>query len=64
MKPRKNGQAGAVMLEYILVLLVLSFRLLAWSSTIYSTETGFGSLGREIVNMYQRVVSGISLPVP
>lgn len=64
MKPRKKEQAGAVMLEYVIILLVLSCLLLAWSSSIYSAETDFGVLGQEIIQMYQRVVSGISLPVP
>lgn len=63
-KPREDGQSGAVMLEYVIILLVFVCLLMAWNSSVYSTATGFGVLGREIADMYQRVMSGISLPVP
>ncbi len=34
------------------------------SIRVYSTQAGFGSLGQNIIDMYQRVMSGISLPIP
>ena len=64
MRIDRNTESGAVMLEYVIILLIFTCLLLAWSSSIYSTQGGFGSLGQEIVQMYERVMSGISLPGP
>lgn len=59
-----GNEDGSVMMEYVIVLLVFICLLLAWTSSVYSHQNGFGSLGQEIIDMYQRIMSGISLPVP
>lgn len=59
-----ENQSGSVMLEYVVVLAAFSVTLALFSLSIYSTDTGFGILGRAIVDNFQRIMAGVSLPTP
>ena len=56
--------SGAVMMEYVLVLLIMGTLLMAFSSSIYTSGSGWGALGQEIAKNYKRIMTGISLPIP
>lgn len=57
---------GSVLMEYVLLCcftaaLVIEF----WHAELYNFDTGWkGTLGRGVVDFYQRVLGGIALPVP
>ena len=59
-----EGENGAVLLEYVVLMLVFTSLMMAWSSMIYTTQWGFGVFGIEIVEAYQRIMAGLSLPTP
>ena len=61
---RIGNNEGAVLLEYVVLLLVFASLMMAWSSMIYTTDWGFGVFGIEIVQAYQRIMAGLSLPTP
>lgn len=60
---RKRG----VLLEYVILLCSILPLVFAVSNTVYSMSGfsgGFGILGKGIVQLYQRIITIISLPVP
>ena len=59
-------ECGAVMMEYIIVIvLVAGVLMIFMNKEFFSFETAsFGALGTPIVEMYERVVAGIALPIP
>ena len=59
-----NDDTGAVLLEYVIIMLVFASLMMAWSSMIYTTDFGLGPMGLRIAETYQRIMAGISLPVP
>lgn len=62
-----RNASGSVLMEYLVVNLAVAVPLLIlWHKGIYDSEEGkwIGDLGLGIQAMYQRVMSGIALPVP
>ena len=57
-------ESGSVVMEYVIILLVMGSLLMYFSKSIYSTGEGLGIVGREIAANYQRIMAGISLPIP
>jgi len=60
---KKHG----VLLEYALLLCAILPLVFAVSALVYSSgflTDGFGSLGKSVVHLYQRIVTVVSLPVP
>ena len=64
----RTGDAdGSVLMEYLIVNLAIAVPiLLLWHEGIYDFSAGEwkGDLGLGIQAMFQRVLSGIALPVP
>lgn len=59
--------SGSVLMEYLVVNLAIAVPLLIlWHEGIYDYTTGQwrGEIGLGIQSMYQRVMSGIALPLP
>lgn len=59
--------AGSVLMEYLVVNLAIAVPLLIiWHKGIYDYSAGewVGELGLGIQAMYQRIISGIALPIP
>ena len=64
MKTRKKR---GILLEYVILLCSILPLVFAVSCSVYSFRAfsdGFGSLGKGVVHLYQRIVTVISLPVP
>lgn len=64
---RMGDSAGSVLMEYVIVNLAIAVPLLLlWHHGIYNFTTGkwTGEFGLGIQAMFQRVLSGIALPVP
>lgn len=67
MKRHRIKRKYSVLMEY--TLLVCSILPLVWgiSASVYSTGFwggSFGTLGKEVVAFYQRIITVISLPIP
>ena len=61
----RASQKGSIMLEYMIVVCGLGAALMIFMSrTFFDISAGFGPLGRGIVAFYQRLLGGLSLPVP
>lgn len=59
--------SGSVLMEYLVVNLAIAVPLLIlWHEGIYDYTTGQwrGEIGLGIQSVYQRVMSGIALPLP
>ena len=59
--------SGSVLMEYLVVNLAIAVPLLIlWHKGIYDFATGewVGEVGLGIQSMYQRVMSGVALPIP
>lgn len=59
--------SGSVLMEYLVVNLAIAVPLLIlWHEGIYDYTTGQwkGEMGLGIQAMYQRVMSGVALPIP
>ena len=60
----KNNCQGSVMLEYVLMLTV-AIVFIYFSRTIFEPGIGFTEdIGKPMVAYFQRVLTGISLPIP
>ena len=62
-----RNASGSVLMEYLVVNLAIAVPLLIlWHEGIYDYTTGQwrGEIGLGIQSMYQRVMSGIALPLP
>lgn len=60
---KKHG----ILLEYVILLCSILPLVFAVSYSVYSfglISGGFGTLGKSVVYLYQRIVTIISLPVP
>lgn len=56
-----------ILLEYVILICTVVPLVFAVSALIYSGDFitgGFGSLGKSVVYLYQRIATVISLPVP
>lgn len=59
------SEKGSIMLEYVIVLCGIGVALIVFMNrAFFDISAGFGPLGREIVAFYQRMLGGLSLPVP
>lgn len=59
--------SGSVLMEYLVVNLAVAVPLLIlWHKGIYDYTTGewIGEMGLGIQAMYQRVMSGVAIPLP
>ncbi len=62
---RRANERGSIMLEYVIVVCGLGAALMIFMTrTFFDVSAGFGPLGRGIVAFYQRLLGGLSLPVP
>ena len=62
-----RNSSGSVLMEYLVVNLAVAVPLLIlWHKGIYDYAKGewIGDLGLGIQAMYQRVMSGVALPLP
>jgi len=58
---KKHG----ILLEYVILLCSILPLVFAVSYSVYSFGSGgFGVLGKSVVNLYQRIATIISLPIP
>ncbi|MBO7088401.1 MAG: hypothetical protein J6W70_00720 [Lentisphaeria bacterium] len=60
---KKHG----VLLEYVLLVCSILPLVFGASAAVYSNKLfsgGFGTVGKAVVSMYQRIVTVISLPIP
>lgn len=56
---------GSVLMEYVLVQVLVACALMLFTTQmVYSHTGGFGPLGLEICHFYQRILGGLSLPIP
>ena len=65
--PAVDRRSGSVLMEYLVVNLAVAVPLLIlWHEGIFNASEGkwTGYLGLGIQAMYQRVMSGIALPIP
>jgi len=63
----RMGERGSVLMEYVIVNLAIAVPLLLmWHTSIfdYSKNEWVGEFGLGIQAMFQRVLSGIALPIP
>lgn len=56
-------QKGSVVLEYIIVLGVAVPFILFWTM-LYESGNGYTDVGLQFMNYFQRILTGISLPIP
>lgn len=61
-----RDEHGAVQMEFVLVLVLVACLLfVAMNESFYNWSTGeFGPAGQGIKSFYQRLLGGLSLPVP
>lgn len=59
----KRFRRGAMMLEYALTLGIGAVFVMAGLS-IYSPGNGYTAQGRRLTSLYQRILVGISMPIP
>ena len=62
-----RNASGSVLMEYLVVNLAIAAPLLIlWHEGIYDYTTGQwkGEMGLGIQAMYQRIMSGVALPIP
>ncbi len=62
----KGGKKGSVLMEYVIVqTLVACLLMIVMNSLFYNWATAeFGPVGAGIKYFYQRLLGGLSLPVP
>jgi len=65
-KINRKGSAGSILMEYMLVqVLVACFLMLVMNELFYNWGTAkFGPTGMAVKYFYQRLLGGLSLPVP
>lgn len=76
-KCRSRNERGAVMMEYVILIMMLALALFAgnnyltndtWmADTLFvdrATGAGTPTMGKDVAGMYQRVMAGICLPTP
>lgn len=63
---KRNRIKHGILLEYVILLCSILPLVFAVSYSVYSFggSGGFGTLGKSVVHLYQRIVTVISLPVP
>ena len=62
---RSVRKKRGILLEYVLLLCSILPLVFAVSASVYTFgSSGFGSLGKSVVYLYQRIVTMISLPIP
>ena len=64
---KKIRKRRGVLLEYVILICSILPLVFAVSYCVYSFGPGggdFGPLGRSVVQLYQRIVTVISLPIP
>lgn len=58
-----KNEAGSIALEYLIVLsLAIPFEVI-WLS-LFSFKTGYTDLGWLFMEFFQRILAGVSLPIP
>lgn len=62
----KKARKGAMMMEYVVLLgsMYVLVTGVALATYDYQLGTGFGEVGLKLAQLYQRIVTVISLPVP
>jgi Flp pilus assembly pilin Flp len=76
-KQKARTQRGAVMMEYVILVMMLALALFAGNNYLtndswledklfvdQATGAGPPTLGKDVAGMYQRVMAGICLPTP
>ena len=60
---KTGGDDGSITLEYCMTLGVASPVLVLWLE-IFNPETGYTDFGWSMMQFFQRILTGISLPIP
>lgn len=59
------SERGSMMMEYVLLQALIAALLLGeWSWSVYDYSSGLGATGKMIQGFFQRILGGLSLPVP
>lgn len=58
-----RAKGGSVLMEYVLLLVLVGLGVLACSTTFWSFDTGWGTLGVEVVGWAHRLAATIALPL-
>lgn len=64
---RRGMRRGSVLMEYVVLLVFVGAILMTASNTLifgYGADAGLGPVGRQVQGFYQRLMGGLSLPVP
>ena len=56
-------QKGSVVLEYIIALGVAVPFILFWAA-LFESGKGYTDIGQQFINYFQRILTGVSLPIP
>ena len=60
---KSHCETGSIMLEYLLVLAIAIPFLMFWL-TIFEPGVGYTDRGMQFMEFFQRILTGISLPIP
>jgi len=58
-----SSQGGSVALEYIVLLVFCVFSYICWLE-LFEPGVGFTEYGKQFTAFFQRILVGVSLPVP
>lgn len=58
------GEKGSIALEYIIVFAGLAIPFAAMWTSLFSFKTGYTDAGWLLMQFFQRLLAGISLPIP
>lgn len=58
------GEKGSIALEYLIVLAGLAIPFAAIWTSLFNFKTGYTDAGWLLMQFFQRLLAGISLPIP
>lgn len=64
MKKLRSRIKRAILLEYVLLVCSILPLVFAASAAVYTYRGSFGTAGKSVVHLYQRIITVISLPIP
>lgn len=61
-----SGDKGSVLMEYVVLCSFTALAIIgAWHAALYNADEGWtGTMGRGLVEYYQRISGGIAMPIP
>lgn len=64
-QPCQNQEEGSVIMEYVILIVLVAVPIFLIWHGMYDFSSGeFSGIGLEIQGFFQRIMSGIALPVP